>query len=216
MGPSLDELAIRYGVDKSSQVHNYTRAYERHFGHLRSQPVRLLEIGVGGGGSLQMWRDYFPRGTVYGLDVKDCRPPQAANIRVFQGSQDDEAALERLAAETGPLDIIIDDGSHLWSDQITAFKTLYPHVSPGGFYVIEDLHTSYWDTYRRGAERTVWFLRELVHEVTLNGKSGYGQVENDPDYAALAGGLNLYEKTLESITFYKSIAFIKKKDAAGG
>jgi hypothetical protein len=213
--PSLDDLAIRHGVDKSSKVHGYTRAYERHFAIFRDRPIRLLGIGVGGGGSLRMWRDYFPHAAVYGLDVKDCRPPEGERIRIFQGSQDDEQVLERLAAQAGPLDVVIDDGSHRWSDQITAFKALYPHLAPGGCYVIEDLHTSYWDQYKRGAERTLSFLRELVHEINLNGKSGYGRIENDPEYQTLASRLNLYERTLESLTFYKSIVFIQKKADAG-
>ena len=53
--PSLDALAIRHGADKSSKVHGYTRAYERHFAPLRHLPIALLEIGVGNGAS--RWAD---------------------------------------------------------------------------------------------------------------------------------------------------------------
>jgi len=212
MGTALDELALRYGVDKSSKVHHYTRAYEQHFGPWRDRPLSLLEIGVGEGNSLRMWRDYFPQANIFGLDVKNSPPLEGPRIKVFVGSQGDDLALEKMAAGTGPLDIVIDDGSHRWSDQIGSFKALYPHVKPGGFYVIEDLHTSYWDKYKCGAERTMRYLLELVHELNLNGKSGYGKLENDPEYEKLRVKMNLFERTLESITFYKSMVFIKKKE----
>jgi demethylmacrocin O-methyltransferase len=210
---ALDELAIRHGADKSSKVHGYTRAYNGHFAPLRHEPVRLLEIGVGDGASLRMWHDYFPMATICGLDVDDRRHLAGQGFRVFAGTQGDKSVLEKVVAEAGPFDIVIDDGSHRWSDQIFAFKTLFPHVQAGGYYVVEDLHTSYWDRYRSGEERTIWFLRELVHEINLHGKSGYGSLRNDPEKRSIVPSLNYYQQTIESITFYKSIAFVRKKEA---
>jgi hypothetical protein len=208
---SLDDLAVRHGADKSSKVHGYTRAYERYFSPLRPVPLALLEIGVGNGASLRMWREYFPNATLYGLDVADCTNVQIPGTHIYQGSQIDESALERLLAEMGNVDIVIDDGSHHWADQIAAFRKLYPHVKPGGYYAIEDLHTSYWEHYRGGKERTVWFLRNLVHDLNLQGRSGYGLVANDPEFGALQPDLNVYEATIELISFYKSLALVRKK-----
>jgi demethylmacrocin O-methyltransferase len=211
--PSLDSLALRYGADKSSKVHGYTRAYERHFAPFRQSPVVLLEIGIGGGASLRTWRDYFPRGKVFGLDVADCKPLEAHGVWTFQGSQADEDVLERLLFRTGPLDVVIDDGSHRWSDQIASFRKLYPHVTPGGYYVVEDLHTSYWDQYRSGDQSMAMFLCDMVHELNLHGRSGYGAVANDPEYPSYRGELNVYQRTVDEICFYKSIAFVRKKTA---
>jgi hypothetical protein len=36
-----------------------------------------------------------------------------------------------------PLDVIIDDGSHKFLDQQATLHTLWPHLRPGGFYVVE-------------------------------------------------------------------------------
>ncbi|MFF4572801.1 hypothetical protein [Streptomyces sp. NPDC001410] len=48
-GPvSLDELAARYGSDKWGALRFYTPHYANHFGPLRHEPVRILEIGIGG------------------------------------------------------------------------------------------------------------------------------------------------------------------------
>jgi demethylmacrocin O-methyltransferase len=211
--PSLDALALRHGADKSSKVHGYTRAYERHLGPSRHQPIVLLEIGIGAGASLRVWRDYFPQARVYGLDVADCTGLEAHGIRTFQGAQADEDVLERLLAQTGPLDVVIDDGSHRWADQVATFRKLYPHLKPGGYYVIEDLHTSYWDNYKSGEVPTVRFLGGLVDDLNLHGRSGYGTLANDPDYPSYKGELNVYQRTLGSITFYKSVAFVRKEEA---
>jgi hypothetical protein len=210
---TLDELAIRHGVDKSSLVHNYVRVYERHLGLWRHELISLLEIGIGDGASLRMWRDYFSFAKIYGLDVKECRVA-GEGIRTFQGHQADEDVLERMLGVTGELAVIIDDGSHFWADQIASFKKLFPHVTPDGYYVVEDLHTSYWDAYKSGDQSMLSFLRGLVDDLNLHGRSGYGKLLSDPEYFSLRLGLNVYERMIESITFYKSIAFVQKKRAA--
>ncbi len=210
---SLDALALHHGADKSSKVHGYARAYERHLAALRELPITLLEIGIGSGASLRVWRDYFLRGTIYGLDLADCKGLDGPRIRTFQGSQADEDVLERLLHRAGPLDVVIDDGSHRWADQVASFRKLYPHLKPGGSYVIEDLHTSYWDQYKSGERSMMRFLADLVDEINLRGRSGYGTVANDPEYRSYKSELNIYQRSLGSITFYKSIAFVRKKEA---
>ncbi|HKI32090.1 MAG TPA: hypothetical protein VKA46_09490 [Gemmataceae bacterium] len=75
------------------------------------------------------------------------------------------------------------------------------------------MHTSYWDQYKSGDQRMVSFLCELVHELNVHGRSGYGTLANDPDYPSYKAELNVYERTLGSITFCKSIAFVRKKEA---
>jgi hypothetical protein len=59
----------------------------------------------------------------------------------------DESFLGKVLEETGPLDIIIDDGSHINRDVLTSFHYLFPGLRTGGFYVIEDLQTAYWPGY---------------------------------------------------------------------
>ena len=49
---TLDELAIKYKTDKSSLLHNYTEKYDRHFSHLREKDIKVLEIGIQDGFSL--------------------------------------------------------------------------------------------------------------------------------------------------------------------
>lgn len=159
--PSLDELACKYGTDKGSTDHNYCPHYEQYLARRRHDPLTLLELGVWKGASLRMWREYFPNATITGLDrdaptdnklarAVDKRsggnvawnPRPASKIVTITGDQNDETTIN-LAALYGPFDVIIDDASHISSKTIASFRLLWPHLAPGGLYVVEDLQTSY-------------------------------------------------------------------------
>lgn len=149
----LIKLARIHGTDKWNS-HWYARHYKKHFQHLRKRKLAILEIGVGGdedplrgGESLRMWQDYFPRGMIYSIDIQEKRLPREKRIKIFKGSQADEKFLRNVARETGALDIIIDDGSHVNEHVIKTFKTLFPFLKNGGIYAIEDTQTSYWPEY---------------------------------------------------------------------
>ncbi len=157
---SLIELAVRHGTDKWG-AHRYAQHYDRYFARLRDQPIRLLEIGVGGAEqpglgaeSLRMWRDYFASGMIFGIDLWDKSPHDEARIKTFRGSQDDPAFLARVVREAGPFDIVIDDGSHINRHVLKSFRLLFPHVKEGGVYAIEDTQTSYWPPFG-GSSRTL-------------------------------------------------------------
>ena len=153
MSDDLVALAVAHGTDKWGR-HWYARHYQSHFAPRRLEPLTVLEIGVGGyedpaqgGASLRMWKAYFPQARIFGIDVHDKSGLEEDRIRIFTGRQDDRAFLDRVAAETGPLDIVIDDGSHRNPDVIASFEALFPRLREGGIYAIEDMQTSYWPSY---------------------------------------------------------------------
>jgi hypothetical protein len=154
---NLDALASLFGTDKGPAVHGYTTYYARHLRRQRCSVRSVLELGIGGddnpvqgGASLKMWRSYFPGATIYGLDICAKSLLPEPRIVVLQGDQSDQAFLARLAASYGPFDLIVDDGSHIGRHQRASFTTLFPAVRPGGLYVIEDLHTAYWEDWEGG------------------------------------------------------------------
>ena len=161
-------LAVIYWSDKAGE-HGYTEAYQRHFRSLRRRPLTLLEIGIGGydspswgGSSLRVWRDYFRRGQVHGLDIhrKDI---SGTRLTAHQGDQSDGAWMERFGAAHGPFDIVIDDGSHVNAHIRTSFAALFAdHLKPGGWYVIEDMATAYDPAFGGGAPGTAGTSTELV------------------------------------------------------
>ena len=155
---SLSDLAVLFGSDKWG-IHWYTPHYERYFEPYRELQVRVLEIGVGGyeapdggGESLRMWKHYFRRGLIYGLDLFAKQGISESRLHVAQGDQGDERFLDSFARQFGPFDIVIDDGSHFSHHVITSFDALFPYVRPGGIYAIEDLATSYWPAWGGNAD----------------------------------------------------------------
>lgn len=142
----------RYDTDK---VRNgLIQVYDLLFAPWVDQPVVLLEIGVYKGGSLLLWRDYFPYGTIVGIDVRLPRNfPPTERVFLFQGDQTDTAFLSWVARQVAPqgFDIIIDDASHIGEYTKRAFWHLFDHhLKPGGLYAIEDWGTGYWDDWPDG------------------------------------------------------------------
>jgi hypothetical protein len=136
----------RFDTDKGE---DYLDFYEQCLGKLRTQPVRLLEIGVKRGGSLLLWRQYFQNGTIFGVDLK---PPALAvpSIRCFRCDLGDRVQLSAIADEIGPLDIVIDDAAHTGRLAAASFEVLFPHVKSGGWYSLEDWGTGYWRDWPDG------------------------------------------------------------------
>ena len=149
---NLSWLAAVYGSDKGATAHKYVDLYEQHLGPVRADVRRVLEIGVYRGASLQMWRDFFPLADIIGVDIAEVSVA-GPRIETVRGDQSDPAVLERLRA-MGPFDVIIDDGSHQAAQLIATFNGLFNSVTPGGFYVIEDMHTAYDVDYGGGAPGT--------------------------------------------------------------
>ena len=168
---ALADIAGRYDTDKA--VHTqYLRNYEHYFEPLRREPVRLFELGIKEGGSLLLWRDYFERGLVVGLDVEPVQlDDPTGRIRTYQGMQQDTALLDRIALENAPegFDIIIDDCAHIGVLARASFWHLFDHhLKRGGVYIVEDWGTGYWDlwvdgvAYRRGRKE----LNPLLYRLT--------------------------------------------------
>lgn len=203
---TLDELAIQYGTDKSSLAHNYVPRYEIYLDSYRDVDFNFLEIGIYNGSSLKIWKDYFNKAKIFGIDIEPkSKVYEEDRIQVRIGDQSDPEFLKTVSKEALGFHVIVDDGGHTWKQQIVSFETLFPLLSPGGLYFIEDMHTSYvnnWNDYHiSGME----FFKSLVDSVNLYGKSfvGYTEIGNQP--------LSYYEKNIDYIHFYKSLIVISKK-----
>lgn len=145
---------------------HYFDIYEKHFERFRNRPVTMLEIGVFGGGSLAMWRAYLgPQARIIGVDINPaCKQHEAEGIEIHIGSQDDPALLDKILADHPAIDIVLDDGSHKMPHLTATFQHLYPRISPHGVYMVEDLHTCYWEEFGGGLNRPGSFM-ELAKEL---------------------------------------------------
>ncbi|MFN4153720.1 MAG: class I SAM-dependent methyltransferase [Paracoccaceae bacterium] len=143
--------------------HHYLPIYDRYFGPWRDRPLRMLEIGVSKGGSLSMWRKYFgPEAVIFGIDIDPtCARFDGISAQVRIGSQADAGFLRSVVEEMGGVDIVLDDGSH-WSEHMKAsLDVLYPLLSDGGVYMIEDTHACYWRDYGGGHGHPASFLETV-------------------------------------------------------
>jgi hypothetical protein len=138
---SLDIAGAIEGTDKSSTTSfswSYLQSYAHALAHLRDREFSFLEIGIAGGSSLRLWRNYFPRATIVGVDINEmCRSFAGDRVIVEIGSQADDEFLARLGATYRPT-VIIDDGSHQAEHIVFTFEHLFEYLSEGGVYVVED------------------------------------------------------------------------------
>ena len=205
----LVALAEFYGTDKWGN-HRYAQHYGFHFQKRRLQPVTVIEIGVGGhvdpksgGASLRMWKHYFPKGQIHGVDLHDKSPHQENRISIHQGDQSDSEFLAELIRRTGAPDIIIDDGSHIVDHVRITFDTLFPLLAENGIYVIEDLQTSYWpefggSTELRSRDTTIGWLKDRVDGLN------YEEFLSEPCAATEM------DVTITGLHFYHNMVFIQK------
>lgn len=181
---------------------HYFPIYERHFQRYVNRPITLIEIGCGEGGSLQLWKEYFgPYARIVGLDIRpECQEFQEDQINVRIGDQSDERFLLSVINEFGPAQIILDDGSHVMEDIAASFRCLYPRMAADGVYMVEDLHTAYWEEYGGGLRRSGSFIelcKDLVDE--LNAQHSRGVVAETE-----------FSKTTLSMHFYDSVVVFEK------
>lgn len=181
--------------------------YERLFAPWQSEVVHLLELGNDRGGSLRLWRDYFPEGRILGVDQSPL-PDLGERILTYTGKQDNAGLLQHISdTRTGGLgwDFVIDDCSHLRGPTEISFQTLWPYVRAGGWYCIEDWGTGYWPSvdgalyHPNHASGMVGFVKSLVDEVAT------------PDWSSTLGNGRHLTTQVKSVTFYHGHVLVEKQ-----
>lgn len=157
---------------------HYFPVYERHFAPFVGRPSTMFEIGCGGGGSSQMWKQWLgPYARVVGIDINPkCAEFEDAQVKIRIGSQSDPVFLQEIIDEFGAPDIVIDDGSHVMDDVNRTFTYLYPRTSRNGIYLVEDLHTAYWAEFGGGFRKPGTFIercKDLVDELNSDYSRGH-------------------------------------------
>jgi hypothetical protein len=81
---TLATLYSRHQGKLSDKWSIYISIYERLFFELVDQSLRVLEIGIQNGGSLEIWSEFFPRATkIVGCDINEaCRQLSYADPRI--------------------------------------------------------------------------------------------------------------------------------------
>jgi hypothetical protein len=133
------------GSDKQRD-HNYAHAYSYFLSKLPSlNKITFLEIGIANvtpdDSSIHGWAKVFEDGLIYGIDIHDYKMINAERIKTFVANQGSIVELSRFREEAQypKFDVILDDGSHIFSDAVVSFKYLLGCLKENGVYMIEDV-----------------------------------------------------------------------------
>ena len=105
-----------------------------------------------------MWYEHFRPAKLVAVDLAPASlsgyvdkyiASRGLHDRVSMYWKTDQTAAARLRTIvrdefTAPLDLVIDDASHMYGPTKTTFETLFPLLRPGGLYVIEDWSWGCW------------------------------------------------------------------------
>jgi hypothetical protein len=148
----MDHLKDIFKTDKFN--HGYMSIYESHLSkYVFKNEFTLLEIGVKkraagitGCESLKLWRNFFPKARIIGLDIIDLNELQLQNtdIELYQvDCTKFEHIIAVLNSHSIKPDVVIDDGAHTPESHQISFSAIFPYLLSGGVYFIEDLQTCF-------------------------------------------------------------------------
>ena len=135
-----------YGTDKD--VHPYVdEYYDKNFMRLRDENIILVEIGVRGGASLSLWKNYFHNAKkIYGMDNLETNNNH--NIPVnddwVSGNNVEYIIGDAYLGEVSNkipnnIDIFIDDGPHTVDSHIKAIELYIPKMNKNSIFILEDI-----------------------------------------------------------------------------
>jgi hypothetical protein len=223
----MTDLATLYQKHQgklSDRWASYLAQYDRVLQPWRDQEIRLLEIGIQNGGSLEIWREFFPKAVkLVGCDVDPlCAELRYSDPRIAVVVADacSEEGLNQVRAHASSFDIVIDDGSHRSSHIVQAFARYFPLISEGGLFIAEDLHCSYWGPFEGGlayplssmsffkflidvVNQEHWGVPIKARELVADFEREYGCELRDSDL-----------QQVHSVEFVNSMCVIRKKAQA--
>lgn len=220
-GKSLADLYDEHSGKLSDKWEFYLSSYDLLFRDFRSRKVRILEIGIQNGGSLEVWAKYFPNfEKIVGCDIDEkCSrlTYDDDRISVVVGDATDPTTEQRIIGLSGQFDIIIDDGSHESGDIFKAFARYFRHLAPGGLFVAEDLHCSYWkEDFNGGLHApfsSISFFKRLADVINFEHWGVKSTASDALQYFSETYDIALDDADLlsvESVLFQNSICAVSK------
>ena len=217
---TLREIYKNHSGKVSDKWDIYLDTYEQKLSVLKQSPIKLFEIGVLNGGSLQIFSQYFENAElILGCDIdKNCQKLKYTenNIKLIVGDVNSDEISNQII-KNGDFDIIIDDGSHTSKDIVTSFCKYFKHLKYDGIYIVEDLHASYQKEHGGGLFYPISsmnFFKKLVDIINFE-HWGIKKEKNfilrtfKQNYQINMDSINFDE--IHSIEFINSLCFIKKK-----
>ena len=187
---------------QSIKINSYFHIYESLFKEFKDKPITFVEVGIFGGGSLFMWKNFFhPKSRIIGIDLNpNSKSYEKYGFEIFIGDQEDESFWKKFYKKVGKIDILLDDGGHTDLQQTQTLISSIKNINENGLIAIEDVHTSYFTEFGNPSKFSfVNYSKKIIDLINfrysgLNKPSGKKNKIND-----------LFKKNIYSIAFYESI-----------
>ena len=192
----------RYSIKWS----NYFDIYEKIFNKYIDKKIKVVEIGIGDGGSLFMWKNFFgKKAKIIGVELNpEAKKLEKFGFKIYNGDQSSQIFWKNFYKKIGKVDILVDDGGHTNLQQVTTLMESINYINHGGMIVIEDTHTSYMKNkgFKNPSKFSfINFSTSLIENLHRRNPM-------------LKKELNMFSKKISSVEYYDSITVIniaKKK-----
>jgi len=174
----------KYGSDKGTSLHNYTRFYDYIFKDIKHVKLNVFELGLGTnnldvvsnmgrdgkpGASLFGWREYFKNSNIYGGDIDKRILFSDKNIKTYYCDQTNPEIIKDMwnndDLKNIEFDIIVEDGLHTFKANYTFLVNSLYKLKKGGVYIIEDLEPFTWA--RELLHKNMYFLDKSYTKISL-------------------------------------------------
>ena len=217
----LEELFSYYKTDKANYIksektygHGYAEFYEKHFSNLRDKKLNILEIGSYSGASAAAFVKYFKDINIYCLDINLAKfLYKSKKIHPFGIDISNKKMIEKFLNKINffesikSFDIIIDDGSHILSDQLKAIDYFFKYLNKDGYYVIEDYRFSEYIPHLKDTDDPC--LGEFFKILKKNNKKDFKLISVETFENLKKNSSNIFEykgnKKLSSIAFIRKL-----------
>ena len=132
-------------IKKNSKIiidgHDYSKFYEDYFKIIKNKKLNILEIGSFYGNASAALFFYFQKANIFSADIfPDLFSYSSERIKNFYTDSSKETSIEKHIIKLNQsFDIIIEDASHSFKDQIISLFMLFDKLNPGGIFIVEEL-----------------------------------------------------------------------------
>ena len=144
-------LGKKYPTNKSplnSRGHRsgFTGIYTLLFSNLKNKNINIAEIGIEKNNSTKIWREYFRNSKIcaFEFDKKKillAKKNKLKNTFYFETDVTKRKIIKKSFERAKcKFDIIIDDSTHIFEDQINIIKETYKFLKKDGILIVEDIY----------------------------------------------------------------------------
>ena len=167
-------------------------------------------MGYGPGKSIILWKEFLTKARISVLEYNaNCAQKFVSEVEnLFTGDQSNFDVLNKVGT-FGPYDVIVDDGGHTRKQQTNSLIGLWTYVKSKGFYVIEDIFTSFVPSYNDNKETAVDVIFQLILLLNEANDIGFGAVF--PNNIPISNHSRNIAKDLLYVACYQRVCILNKK-----